>query len=179
MLHLLERYLPEYDVTLWPSSVENGVEEMLLRRFPKLKILPKGDDAKDEAFKTHDFLLHGSGPGIVAKSQLLEWKAKTGKPYGIGGVTWSYSKQGLEAINGARFAFFRDSVSLAAAKERHATCPIMEFGPDATFACDLVDDAAAAAWLKEVGLDDGKFVCCIPKLRNTPYWEIKQGYAFE
>ena len=57
--------------------------------------------------------------------------------------------------------------------------PDHEFGPDATFACDLVADAPAAAWLKEVGLEEGKFVCCIPKLRNTPYWEIKEGYDFE
>ncbi len=178
MLHLLEQHLPEYDVTLWPSSVDNGVKEMLMKRFPKLNILAKGDEAKAEAFKTHDFLLHGSGPGIVAKTHLLEWKAQTGKPYGIGGVTWSYSKEGLDAINGARFAFFRDSLSLAAAKERGATCPIMEFGPDATFACDLVADKPAAAWLKEVGLEEGKFVCCIPKLRNTPYWEIKKDHAF-
>ncbi len=179
MLHLLEQHLPEYDVTLWPSNVDHGVEAMLMKRFPKLKILAKGEDAKAEAFKTHDFLLHGSGPGIVAKTNLLEWKAKTGKPFGIGGVTWSYSKEGLEAINGAKFAFFRDSVSLAAAKERGATCPIMEFGPDATFACDLVADVPAASWLKEVGLEEGKFVCCIPKLRNTPYWEIKKESAFD
>ena len=42
----------------------------------------------------------------------------------------------------------------------------MEFGPDATFACDLVNDEPAAAWLKEVGLEEGKFVCCIPRLRK-------------
>lgn len=37
MLALLEKHLPEYEVTLWPSSVENGVAEMLMKRFPKLK----------------------------------------------------------------------------------------------------------------------------------------------
>ena len=179
MLRLLEQHLPDCEVTLWPSGVGDGVEEMLRKRFPKLAILEKGDAAKAEAFRTHDFLLHGSGPGIVGQSSLVEWKEKTGKPYGIGGVTWSYSAAGLKAINDARFAFFRDSVSLGVAKEHGATCPILEFGPDATFACDLVADAPAAAWLEEVGLEDGKFVCCIPKLRNTPYWEIKQGVKFD
>ena len=179
MLHLLEKHLPEYDVTLWPSSVENGVAEMLMKRFPKLKIMGKTGAEKEEAFKTHDFLLHGSGPGIVGQKSIIEWKEKTGKPYGIGGVTWGYSEEGLQVINGAKFAFFRDSVSLALAKSKGATCPIMEFGPDATFACDLVNDEAASAWLKEVGLEDGKFMCCIPKLRITPYWEIKKGTKFD
>lgn len=181
MLHLLEKHLPEYEVTLWPSSVDNGVDAMLMKRFPKLKIMGTTGEAKAEAFKTHDFLLHGSGPGIVGQKSLLEWSEKTGKPYGIGGVTWSGApgSEGVKVISGAKFAFFRDSVSLEAAKKAGATSPIMEFGPDATFACDLVNDAPAAAWLKEVGLEDGKFVCCIPKLRNTPYWEIKKGSKFD
>ena len=181
MLHLLEKHLPEYDVTLWPSSVENGVAEMLTKRFPKLRILAKDAAAKADAFMTHDFLLHGSGPGIVGQKSILEWTEKTGKPYGIGGVTWSGETggEGVKVISGAKFAFFRDSVSLDAAKKAGATSPIMEFGPDATFACDLINDEPAAAWLKEVGLEDGKFVCCIPKLRNSPYWEIKKGYKLD
>lgn len=181
MLHLLEKHLPEYDVTLWPSSVENGVAEMLTKRFPKLKILAKDAAAKAEAFKTHDFLLHGSGPGIVGQKSILEWTEKTGKPYGIGGVTWSGETggEGVKVISGAKFAFFRDSVSHDAAKKAGATSPIMEFGPDATFACDLINDEPAAAWLREVGLEEGKFVCCIPKLRNSPYWEIKKGYKLD
>lgn len=181
MLALLEKHLPEYEVTLWPSSVDNGVEEMLMKRFPKLKILPRDGAAKAEAFKTHDFLLHGSGPGIVGQKSIIEWSEKTGKPYGIGGVTWSGTKgsEGAKVISGAKFAFFRDSVSLELAKSCGAHAPIMEFGPDATFACDLVNDEPAAAWLKEVGLEDGQFMCCIPKLRNSPYWEMKKGYAFD
>lgn len=181
MLHLLEKYLPEYEIVLWASSVDNGVDEMLMKRFPKLKIMGKTADDKKEAFETCRFLLHGSGPGIVGQKQIIEWAEKTGKPYGIGGVTWSGnkdSKEALQVISGARFAFFRDSVSLAKAKELGATSPIMEFGPDATFACDLVNENAASAWLKEVGLEEGKFMCCIPKLRHTPYWEIKKGVKF-
>jgi polysaccharide pyruvyl transferase WcaK-like protein len=177
MLHLLEKYLPDYEVTLWPGNVDNGVDAMLMKRFPKLKILENGDAELNEAFASHDFLLHGSGPGISSSVNL--WVQKTGKPYGIGGVTWGGTESGLKIINGAQFAFFRDSVSLALAKEKNATCPLMEFGPDATFACDLVDDDAAAAWLSEVGLEEGKFMCCIPKLRITPYWEIKDNVKFD
>ena len=49
----------------------------------------------------------------------------------------------------------------------------MEFAPDGAFACDLRNDAAAAAFLRANGLEEGKFLCCIPRLRNTPYWKIK------
>ena len=183
MLHLLETHLPEYEVTLWPSSVDNGVEAMLMKRFPKLRIMGRTGDDKKAAFDSHDFLLHGSGPGIVGLKSIIEWTERTGKPYGIGGVTWSgdsgRESGSLKVISDANFAFFRDSVSLALAKEKGATSPIMEFGPDATFACDLVNDAAASAWLKEVGLEEGQFMCCIPKLRNSPYWEVKKGFPFD
>lgn len=179
MLRLLEQHLPDCEVTLWPSSVDNGVDAMLRKRFPKLAIMEKTGEAKAETFKTHDFLLHGSGPSIVGQASLVEWKQKTGKPYGVGGVTWTYSTNGLKVIDDARFAFFRDSVSLGVAKEHGATCPVLEFGPDATFACDLVADAPAEAWLKEVGLEEGKFVCCIARLRKTPYWEVKPERKFD
>lgn len=178
MLTLFERHLPDYEVTLWPSHVGNGVEEMLMKRFPKLKIMARTAEAKKAAFDECEFLLHGSGPGIVGQKSLIEWSEKTGKPYGIGGVTWQFSEEGLDVISAAEFCFFRDSVSMQLAKDKGATCPILEFGPDATFACDLTDEAAADAWLKEVGLEAGKFMCCIPKLRNTPYWEVKENYKF-
>ncbi len=39
VLALLEKHLPEVEVRLWPSKVDNGVAEMLMKRFPKLRIL--------------------------------------------------------------------------------------------------------------------------------------------
>ena len=48
----------------------------------------------------------------------------------------------------------------------------MEFGPDGAFACDLRDDARAIAFLQANGLEDGKFLCCLSRLRYTPYWTI-------
>jgi hypothetical protein len=34
----------------------------------------------------------------------------------------------------------------------------------------LRDDAKAFAYLKAQGLEEGKFICVIPRLRYTPYW---------
>src|SRR4051794_41031382 len=64
VLALLEKHLPDVEVRLWPSKVDNGVEETLMARFPKLVIV-KGPEALKAAFKECDFLLHGSGASLV------------------------------------------------------------------------------------------------------------------
>ena len=42
---------------------------------------------------------------------------------------------------------------------------------------DLRNDAAAAAFMKANALEEGKFLCCIPRLRYTPYWTIPKKKA--
>lgn len=172
VITLLQEYLPEAELTLWPSSIENGVEEMLRRNFPKLKIAQ--GNAVNEAFKECDFFLHGSGPSLVAQKDLARWSKATGKPYGIYGITLGQlNPESIELINKACFIFFRDSVSLNYAKDNGLTCEVMEFGPDGAFAVKLRNEEAATAFLKSSNLEDGNFLCCIPRLRYTPYWKIK------
>jgi polysaccharide pyruvyl transferase WcaK-like protein len=172
VLALLERHLPDVQVRLWPSNVSGGVEEMLRRRFPRLTIV-QGADARQAAFAECDFLLHGSGPSLVAEKDVARWRAETGKPYGIYGITLpTLSDETAGILTGARFVFFRDSVSLRLAKDRGVASPVMEFGPDGAFAADVRNDEAAAAFLQANGLETGKFLCCIPRLRFTPYWLI-------
>jgi polysaccharide pyruvyl transferase WcaK-like protein len=48
----------------------------------------------------------------------------------------------------------------------------MGFGPDGAFACDLRDDEKAEAFLNANGLARGQFLCCLSRLRYTPYWTI-------
>ena len=178
MLHLLEKHLPEYPVTLWPSKVDNGVKEMLMKRFPTLKIAQTKEELKT-AFDECAFLLHGSGPGLVAEKSLVQWQKETGKPYGIGGITFAGGPASVEVLSGAKFAFFRDSVSMKYAQDKGCKSPLIGLGPDATFAVDLLNEEAAVKFLKANNLEEGQFVCCIPKLRNTPYWKIKPGVAFD
>lgn len=179
VLHLLEQYLPDVEVRLWPSSVGNGVEEMLAKRFPKVKVIKSREDIL-AAFAECDFLLHGSGPGFVAKKDVAKWRQETGKPYGIYCITTSATdEESRDLLSGAKFVYFRDSVSLKFAKDHGVTSPIMEFCPEGSFAVDLRNDAAADVFLKEHQLEPGKFLCCIPRYRNTPYWKIKPGYKFD
>ncbi len=182
VLALLEKYIPEAEVRLWGSAdLSDEVIAMLHRRFPRLRVV-KGSIGQDgkasnpglaEAVQWCDFLLHGSGPSFVAYRDVAAFEKATGKPFGIYGVTFGGGEQAeRELMSRARFAYFRDSVSLKKAKESGVRCPVMEFGPDGAFACDLHDDARAVAFLKANGLEAGKFLCCLSRLRNTPYWTI-------
>lgn len=173
MLALLEKYRPDAEVTLWPNPLTPDVEALLLRRFPKLRIASSRAD-QDEALEHCDFFLHGSGPSLVGAREVERARA-IGKPYGVGGIT--LSDEGIEKhrelLSAAQFVFTRDTDSLKALKASGIKGPNMDFGPDATFALDLRDDAAADKLLKQHGLEPGKFLCAIPRLRWTPYWEIR------
>lgn len=188
VLALIEKHIPEADVSLWPMDVRNGVEEMLVRRFPKLRIVRD----KAQAFEA-DFLLHGSGPYLTAYRDVAAWRKETGKPYGVYGITMAPAgdpgmkimrNNGLDdtckdLLNTARFVFLRDSRSLKVVKDAGVTAPVIEFGPDGAFAADVRNDDAATAFLKQHGLEEGKYVCFISNLRNAPYWKVKPNYPFD
>ncbi|QDT64023.1 polysaccharide pyruvyl transferase family protein [Calycomorphotria hydatis] len=174
VLHLLEEYLPNAEITL-DGNVSNGVKEMLQQRFPNLKFASWARGKKKD-FSQYDFLLHGSGPSLVGHRRVKEWKDETNKPYGVFGITVSSVSDNMrELLSGAQFVFFRDSVSLQLCRDSGVTCPVMEFGPDGAFAVDLKNDEGAESFLAENSLEQGKFVCCIPRYRYTPYWLIKKG----
>jgi hypothetical protein len=185
VLALLERYLPDAEVRLWASpDLSEEVMAMEHRRFPKLRIVKGviGEDGKASSAELHDavawcdFLLHGSGASLVAAKDVAAFLKHTGKPFGVYGIThgsFFTSAEEKDLLSRAKFVFFRDSVSLRKAREGGVRSPVMEFGPDGAFACDLRDDARATAFLRANNLEDGKFLCCIPRLRYTPYWQIR------
>jgi polysaccharide pyruvyl transferase WcaK-like protein len=173
MLALLEELLPETRITLWPNQLSAEVETLLKTRFPRLKL--KGDRDTQELFAECDFMLHGSGPGLVGGREMQMWQA-TGKPYGIGGITLSDEelREYGAMLTGAKFVLCRDSLSIDAAKKSGLK---PEFFPDATFFLDLKNDAFAERFLAQNDLEPKKFACFIPRLRWTPYWIAKpQAY---
>lgn len=173
VLRLLEEHLPDAGVQLWAMNTGEGVKEMLEARFPGVRIHQSDAEAK-RGFEECDFLLHGSGPSLVARRNVVQWRRDTGKPYGVFGITLpSVDDETREVLTGAEFVFFRDSVSLQLALDSGVECPIMEFGPDGAFAVDLRNDSAADSFLAAHGLESGRYLCCIPRYRYTPYWLIK------
>ncbi len=186
VLALIEKYIPKAEVRLWASSdFSDDVAAMEHKRFPTLKIVKgtlgadgkaSNDDLAD-AVAWADFLLHGSGPSLVAAKDVKAFVRLTGKPFGVYGITRGpiFGTSDKPLLDQAKFVFFRDSVSLQLAKADGVSCPVMEFGPDGAFACDLRDDAKATAFLEANGLEQGKFLCCLSRLRYTPYWLVRSG----
>lgn len=183
VLTLIERHLPNAEVILWASGdLSPEVAAMEHARFPQLKIV-KGTIRADgtasnaelrAATEWADFLLHGSGPSLVAAKDVAAFVKHTRKPFGVYGITHGSFLSGddKESLGQAKFVFFRDSVSLEKARSEKVACPVLEFAPDGAFACDLRDDERALAFLRASGLEEGQYLCCLSRLRFTPYWSI-------
>lgn len=154
------------------------------------------------AFKEADFMLHGSGSGFGARGQLAAWHRATGKPFGVFGVSTdpiSGFGEGREpeggtlaeirakieklpadhldaetrwVIDRAAFMFTRETLSRDYLRAQGVRTPILEFGPDAQFGMHLRDDARADAYRMAHGLEEGKYLCVIPRLRYTPYYRF-------
>lgn len=73
-----------------------------------------------------------------------------------------------EQLDNAAFFFARDTLSLRYLRHQALACPRLDFAPDGAFACDLRDEARTKAWLGTHDLEDGKFICVIPRDRYTP-----------
>lgn len=184
MVALIEKYIPDAVVTFWPwyhLHLEDEIA-MMKKRFPKLNYVEGKVDAQGKASNAKlgkaiaeaDFLLHNSGPATIAWADLAHFK-KLGKPFGVFGVTYGlYGMHEKDILSDAAFVYFRDSVSLRKAKADGIHAPIMEFGPDAVFSIDVTNDEKAEAYLEKVNLEEGKFLCCIPKQRHTPSWLHKE-----
>lgn len=172
MLALLETHRPQDRVTLWPKGLNTEVERLLTTRFPSLTIVRTREE-QEAALRACDFFLHGSGPGLVGAAE-AGLARQAGKRYGFAGVTLSDEelRTHRDLLAGAAFVFCRDTDSLAAFRQAGINGPAAAFGPDATFALDLRDDAAADALLATHQLRAGEFLCAVPRLRWTPYWEI-------
>jgi polysaccharide pyruvyl transferase WcaK-like protein len=179
-LALMQTYMPGARAIFWPhyAILPQTEIDMLRLRFPRLRIVRgrivngKPDSPElEKAFAEADLFVHNSGPAMIGWAEAEAFKTLTGKPFGVFGVTYGlYGKQERTTLPKADFIYFRDSVSLALAKRDGITAPIMEFGPDAAFATDVVNREGATRYLKANDLQPGKFVVCIPKQRHTPAW---------
>ena len=191
LLAALEKGIPGAQFILWPSALDRGAEPMLMRRFPKLRIVkgvlgPNGvPDTPEvqEAFKTGDIFIHGSAASVTAHPQAAAWKKITSKPYGFFGVGFTlggeaagtkFSEAIRPTLNGSSFLFTRETASLANVKKAGIQGPELGFAPDGTFSMDITDEEKANVYLRESGLVEGKFICVVPRLRYTPYHKFRK-----
>jgi polysaccharide pyruvyl transferase WcaK-like protein len=188
LIHLLKTFIPEVKITLWPNDIDLQEEQSLMMYFPDLTIVKDdfartGVSGSEEAYRViedADFMLHGSGPGIVGLKKLQIWRERTSKPYGIFGVTvgsvWDELK---EVLNGASFIYTRETLSLNVLRDAGVIGPEMGFGPDATFFLPNRNDASAQFYMETRKLEDRKFICIVPRSRYTPYHRIHVRIIWE
>ena len=189
LIHLLKTYFPEIKITLWPNDIDLQEENSLMTLFPDLTIVHDdfartgvagGSDEAYQAIEGADFLLHGSGPGIVGLQKLQIWRERSAKPYGIFGITiasvWDELK---EVLNGASFIFTRETLSLHVLRDAGVTGPELGFGPDATFFLPNRNEASARFYMESRNLDDRKFICIVPRSRYTPYHRVHVRIIWE
>lgn len=154
------------------------------------------------AWEEADILIHGSGSGFAARAQLAAWHRATGKPYGVLGVsvdpisgfgegrdpeggTLASLRTRIEKLprghldeetrwilDHAAFFYARDTLSRDYLRMQGVDTPILEFGPDSQFGMTLRDDERGDAYRAEHGLERGKYLCVIPRLRYTPYYKV-------
>lgn len=183
LLHILETAFPDSKITLWKKSKSKNVEELLKKNFPRIDIVYSSVDKEQniqseevlQAVDRADIFIHGSGPSVVAVDCLEGWIKATNKPFGIFGTTIEHISDRLKPVlQKASFIFTRETASIEALKKSGFTGDHIMFAPDATFDLDIWDDDKALAFMQENGLEEGKFICVIPRLRKTPYWEIRK-----
>jgi len=171
VLNLIDHYLPEARVLLWPGGrLDHGAEELLKANHPRVTIATDSE----QIYRETDLLLHGSGPSVVRADRLAQWHKATGKPYGIYGVTVSEPQAVAEVLRNAKFVFTRETASIKRIREAGVEGPEIGFGPDGTFALKMRNNEAARRFLSEHGLESGKFICVVPRLRYTPYHKIRR-----
>lgn len=162
-----------------------------------------GSPAVAAAWQAADLYLSGSGSGFPDSASAGAFLKATGKPAGVFGVsvdpisgigagrepeggTLEQIRQKAAAlpathldanlrsiIDRAAFFFCRDTISVDYLKSQRVRTPVLEFGPDAQLGMHLRDDLKGFAFLKRHGLEEGKFLCVIPRLRYTPYYRIR------
>ncbi|MEX2567469.1 MAG: polysaccharide pyruvyl transferase family protein [Cyclobacteriaceae bacterium] len=187
ILNLLNIYLPDSNIILWPRINVRQFDELILKYWPDVQIVnarlrneageidSNGKPDNKEIYKAAeqaDFFLAGSGGGIMEGVQWLANNYK--KPYGAYGVTIGSPPTGShkEIADGASFIFTRDTDSLENLIKGNVKCKILEFAPDVTFASIVEDDQKASAFMNKHGLTYKQFICVVPRLRVTPYYRI-------
>ena len=167
-LCLAQKYLPDVEICLWYAQIDRGVREMLQKNFPSLRFLDSEEEII-EALRSCDLFIHGSCPLVNAWS-IQYFRKYSSKPYGFYGISadgfWSDEKK--EVLENAAFIFCRDTISEHFLNQQSLKCSRIAFTPDSTFALRLEPESNAERFMLENGLEEGKFVCMIPRLRFTP-----------
>lgn len=179
---LLRKRLPNAKIILWKRSKSELVETMLNRHYPDVRIIhgsvdadfmPQSEEVK-QAFTEADLFIHGSGPYVLAADYLRAWHRQTKKLFGIFGVTTQEVNADLkDLLQHAAFIYTRETASVEVLRKAGLSGKHIAFAPDATFALTIQDEAKARAFMQANQLVSKQFICVIPRLRVTPYYQFR------
>lgn len=181
MLRLLEEHIPGVEVTICANSRAEATREYLTARFPQCKVVAAPFRATRltpefrAAFERADLILYNSGTTLSYGRWERNWNRtmplamplimarEAGKPYGIycqsfERFQWPSDMLFRPLLSDAAFVFVRDGDSLEYLKRLGVAPPILEYGPDATFAFDIRDEAAADAFMERHKLQPRRFI---------------------
>ena len=188
LIHVLNTFMPDANIIVWKKSASEPVEELLNKNFPNVRILNGAVDENSdvdnqeviEAFNEADIMIHGSGPYIVGQPHLEAWvKHAGGKPFGVFGATIEKIDDRLKTLLlKAAFIYTREMQSIGALKNAGITGEHIAFVPDAVFYFNLHDDEKALAYMSANNLEKEKYICAIPRLRKTPYYQINNRHLW-
>lgn len=165
-LRVLEQFLPNVQVVLWPAKINEPIEKMLMKRFPKLRIvrgsLPTKDAAAtpvSAAIAEADLVIHNSS--MSQSVTLMNYCRQIGKPFGYFGQSYFENfatPENMAGLNATAFTYCRETITLEMLLDKGLKAPVYGFNPDGCFGIDVRNDAAADAFLKEKGLEARKFI---------------------
>jgi hypothetical protein len=138
-LSLLWKHFPEVEITLWPGELGHGSRDMLVKGYPRLKIVEGSvKDGKPttpalaQAWAEADLYLSGSGSGFPASAHAVAFRKATGKPVGVFGV----SNDPISGIGGSRDP---EGGTLVSLRERALQLPPTHLNADLRY---IMDQAA-------------------------------------
>lgn len=178
LLQVLAERLPEVNVIVWLQDGSESESEMIRHNYPRVRVVTGNVDSGDEvqapevldAIRRSDLLIHGSAPSLLGIRAIRAWRKLTDKPYGIFATTFDRVNAEEEALlEAASFVFTRETASLDTLRSRGISNACMTYVPDATFSVTFSDEGRASAFMRENALEEGRFLCVVPRLRRTPY----------
>ncbi len=183
LLRLLDKYIPEAEIVVVANSKTEATRDYLKTRFPKCRVIadPFSRAVKEntpqflEAFNRANLILYNSGTTLSYGRWDYDWNntlpfamplfmaRDAGKPYGIycqsfEKFAWPSNELFRPLLSEASFVFARDGNSLDYLKSLGIKPPIMEFGPDASFAFDQRDETSAGLFMQKHGLKSRQFI---------------------
>ena len=187
VLGLLNTFVPEARIILWPKIEAADFNALIHRHFPDVQIVNGRVSESDKgwsgaspeltaAAESADFFIAGKG-----STDKAQWFADHfDRPFGIYGIAVNEPPSGRrkDLFDRAEFVFVRETISEENLRVANIQARYWGFAPDASFGSMVLDTGLAADFMDQYGLEHKNFICVVPRLRRTPYYRIPMSLRY-